>query len=296
MPESRIPNPESLLIWQRYAPYAFLAAAVFAVYSNIYDNVFLFDDDLLIRLNTYLRSWDTFGSLLTASTTEGAHIAGGFYRPVQLILYFIIFQIGGEQPFGFHLLNVALHAANAGLGYRLALRLGIDPRAALFGMLIWALHPLHTEAVTYISGTADPLFVFFSLWGLNILFPDITMRRVGMCVPIFALALLSKETAVVFPGLVVACLFFVRAQSHRQETSFPRKRESSASDSEHKSLCRADARRWIPAFAGMTLKDLFVTWPLWLIAFIYLAWRVTSPDFDGPERYTHLYNCPNMRR
>lgn len=249
------------LVWQRYLPYAFLALAVFAVYSNIYDNVFLFDDDLLIRLNTYLRSWDTFGKLFTASTTEGAHIAGGFYRPVQNILYFILFQINGEDPLLFHLLNITLHAANACLGYRLALRLGIDPRAALFAMLVWAVHPLHTEAITYMSGTADPLFVCFCLCGLTIIFPDLTLRRIGLSLPLFALALLSKETAVVFPALVIVCQLFVKAQQKNAPRLF-------------------------------TAGDFLPTWPLWLIAILYLAWRVNSPDFDGPERYAHLFTLP----
>jgi tetratricopeptide (TPR) repeat protein len=241
--------------WQRFAPYAFLAAAVFAVYANIYGNAFVFDDDLLIRLNSYLRGWDTFGRLFTASTTEGAHIAGGFYRPVQNILYFIVFQIWGEHPFGFHLLNVTLHALNACLGYRLALRLGFDPRAALFAMLIWALHPINTEAVTYMSGTADPLFVFFCLAGLNVLFPRPTLRRVWLCVPLFLLALFSKETAVVFPALVTICLYY-------------------------KSEDRLKARTY------------FLTAPLWAIAFAFLAWRVNASNFDGPERYAQLLQLP----
>jgi protein O-mannosyl-transferase len=244
-----------IISWQRSAPYLFLIIATFAVYSNIYDNVMLFDDDLIIRLNTYLRSWDTLDQLLTSSTTAGAHIAGGFYRPVQTLLYFFIYQISGEQPFFYHLLNVLLHAANAGLGYRFALRLGLDPRAALLGMLIWTLHPLHTEAVTYMSGTADPLFVFFMLWGLNILFPEMTQRRIWLCVLLFVLAILSKETAVVFPALVCVCLYY------------------------------ASERR-------LKIKTYAATWPLWLIAFAFLAWRVSSPDFDGPERYANLYNMP----
>jgi hypothetical protein len=241
--------------WQRYAPYAFLAAAVFAVYSNVYDNVFLFDDDLLIRLNTLLHSWTTFGQLFTSSTTAGAHIAGGFYRPVQNILYFFVYQIWGEQPFGFHLLNVAVHALNACLGYRLALRLGFDPRAALFGMLIWALHPIHTEAVTYMSGTADPLFVLFCLMGLNVLFPAPTFRRVWLSVPLFILALLSKETAVVFPALVVVCVYLTSKER-------------------------------------LKFKTYVMTWPLWLIAILFLAWRVNAAGFDGPERYAQLLQMP----
>ena len=270
-------------MWQRCLPYISLAVAVFAVYSNIYGNVFLFDDDLLIRLNTYLRSWDTFRHLLTASTTEGAHIAGGFYRPLQNLLYFFIFQIGGEQPFGFHLLNVALHAANACLGYRLALKLGLDPRAALAGMLIWAVHPLHTEAVTYMSGTADPLFVFFGLWSLNVLMPEPSTKRIWQSLPLFVLALLSKETAVVFPALAVVCLYFSAVGSgnvghSRFEARGPGKNPRTPNLE--------------PRGTWLLLKTVFATWPLWLTAMVYLAWRVSSSDFDGPTRYTHLFGMP----
>jgi tetratricopeptide (TPR) repeat protein len=246
-----------VISWQRIAPYLFLTASVFAVYANVYENVLLFDDDLLIRLNTYLHSWDTFGHLLTASTTEGAHIAGGFYRPIQNILYFILFQLNGENVTLYHLLNVALHTANACLGYRLARRIGLDPRAALFGIIIWALHPLHTEAITYMSGTADPLSVIFMLGALNILFPEPTQRRVWQSIPLFALALLSKETAVVFPALVTITIYFMSEE------------------------------RW-------KLKTYQSTWPLWLITLVYLAWRVTSPDLDGPARYEHLYALPEF--
>ena len=240
---------------QRFMPYAFLAAAVFAVYSNIFNNAFVFDDDLLIRINDYLRSWANFGKLLTASTTEGAHIAGGFYRPIQNILYLIVFQLGGGGVFGFHFLNVALHAANACLGYRLALRLKFNPNAALLGILVWALHPLHTEAITYMSGTADPLFVFFGLVSLNVLFPEATAKRVFLSLPFLILALLSKENAVVFPGLAVLCLYL------------------------------RDGKL-------MPIKKYLVTWPLWVVAISYLGWRVTSTGFDGPERYAVLLKMP----
>lgn len=239
----------------RYLPFLFLALAVFAVYSNVYDNVIVFDDDLIIRLNEYIRSWNTFDKLFTASTTEGAHIAGGFYRPMQNLLYFFVYQFGGLDVFGYHLVNVALQAANACLGYRLALRLGFDPRAALFAMLIWALHPIHTEAITYMSGTADPLYVFFCLIGLNIVFPQATMPRILWSLPFFMLALLSKETAAVYPALVCVTLYL-------------------ASDERNK------------------LKTYLKTWPLWLVGGIYMAWRVTDTHFDGPARYEFLFSMP----
>ena len=146
---------------QMLAPYLALAAAVFLAYSNTLNNPFLFDDGLLVTRNELLRSWETFGQLFTASTTEGAHIKGGFFRPLQNILYFFVYQIFGEEPVGFHLLNTALHATNAGLVYLLGKKLGFNPIACFFASLIWAVHPIHTEAITYISGTADPLYSFF---------------------------------------------------------------------------------------------------------------------------------------
>jgi tetratricopeptide (TPR) repeat protein len=233
-------------------PYALLAAATFAAYANVYTNDFLFDDDLLIRLNHLLRGWDTAGSLLTTSTTEGARIVGGFYRPLQNILYFIIFQLGGETKFGFHLLNIALHIGNVCLGYALGRKLGLNSRAVFFGILIWALHPLHTEAVTYMSATADPLFVFFCLWGLVILAPDFVPKKIFAVIPLFLLALFSKETAVVFPLLVMCCLYFVSAER-------------------------------------LSPKTYLRTWPLWVITGVYVFWRATAPGFDGPQTYDRLY-------
>ena len=233
-------------------PYLLLIFAVFAAYSNVYDNGFLFDDDLLITLNHYLRSWDTFGNLFTASTTEGARISGGFYRPMQNILYFIVFQLGDETKIGFHLLNVLIHTGNACLGYALGRRLGFKPIAVFLSMLVWAMHPLHTEAVTYMSATADPLFVFFCLAGLVIAAPDFTMRKILFSIPFFALALLSKESAIVFPGLMVCCIYLVSTERLKPKTYLR-------------------------------------TWPLWVIAITYAIWRSTASGFDGPQTYARLF-------
>lgn len=240
---------------QRLGPYVFLAVVVCAVYATAFTNQFVFDDDLLIRMNEYLVSWKTFGHLFTASTTDGAHIAGGFYRPVQNILYFFVFQIFGLRPFGFHLLNLMVHAANACLGYRLALRLNFDARAALLGALLWAVHPLHTEAVTYMSGTADPLYLMFGLLGLNGLIPTFSPRRVVATLPLFVLALLSKETAVIFPPLAVLCLWHLHPERTKLKTYLP-------------------------------------LWPLWTVALAFLGWRVTNNSFDGPARYIELMKLP----
>ncbi len=228
------------------APCYFLVLAVIIFYSNVYDNAFLFDDPLIITSNEYLRSWHTLGQLLTGSTTAGVHVAGGFYRPLQMLLYFLVYQMAGLSVFAFHLLNIGLHAANACLVYALGRKLKFNWWAVFLAALIWALHPIHTEAVTYMSATADTLYSFFCLSGVIILLPDFTPRKFLISIPIFILGLLSKETAVMFPLLVMSCMFLT-----------------------------CDDRR--------KPKIYLRTWPLWAVTGIYLVWRLNAPDFSGPQ-------------
>ena len=242
-----------------FLPLLLLMLAVFAAYGNVYDNAFLFDDDLLITLNTFLRQPDQLWNLLTGSTTGGAHIAGGFYRPMQGLLYFVTYQLADAQTkIGFHLLNVAIHATNACLGFTLARRLGFRPGPAFLAVLLWALHPLHTEAVTYMSGTADPLFVLFDLAALLVMAPDFAPRRILLALPFFVLGLLSKETATVLPLLTGACLFL-----------------------------RYPAARWQP-------RLYLRLWPLLLLAGVYLSWRMNTLAFDGPATYARIYQLPDF--
>ena len=239
------------------APYWILALIVFAAYGNIYDNAFLFDDDLLISLNTYLRGWSHIGDILTGSTISGAHITGGFFRPVQIMLYLLAFHAGNGSTFWFHALNLSLHIANTCFVYKLGTKLGFDAKGVFLAALFWGLHPLHTEAVTYMSATADPLFAFFCLWAIIVLLPDFTPRKILMIFPLFLLALLSKETAVMFPLLVMTCLFYIS----------PRR---------------------------LNFRLYTRTIPLWIATLAYVYWRTHAAGFDGPQTYDHYYAFPQF--
>lgn len=203
---------------KKYWHYYILALAVFAAYSNVYGNAFLYDDEALILKNTFLRDWDHIGAIFSASITAGAHIPGGFYRPVQILLYLLIYQAFGDSSFAFHLLNVALHTANACLIYRFGKKLRFNPAVAFSTTLLWALHPMQVEAITYVSGTADPLFVFFVLLGLLVIVPRFQPQRILASIPLFILALLSKEEAIIFPLLVASCIFLLDRERLRPKT------------------------------------------------------------------------------
>lgn len=236
------------------SPYLCLIAAAFLVYANAFSNQFLFDDEFLILKNSFLRQWSTFFDIFRASSTTGAGGVDSFYRPLQTICYFAIYQIFDLSPFGFHLLNVGLHAANACLVFALGSRLGFQKNAAYFAALLWAVHPLHTEAVTYMSATADTLYTFFCLAGCAVLLPDFNWKRVGGACILFAFGLLSKEAAIVFPALTMAICFI-----------------------------RAD-RKWSPRTYRFTI-------PFWILAVTYLIARKTILNFDDTF---HFYKSANL--
>jgi hypothetical protein len=91
---------------RKYFPYYALALAVFAAYSNIYFNQFLYDDDILIVGNVWLRSWDHLIELLWAPLSGNALGKIPFHRPLQSLLYFFVYQTFGLSTVAFHLLNV----------------------------------------------------------------------------------------------------------------------------------------------------------------------------------------------
>jgi len=215
-----------------FIPYLALAAAVLAIYSNVFFNQFLFDDQSMLVQNKFLHGWENLPSLLSNSNFSGADRAGGFHRPLQMLLYFLIYQLFGLSLPAFHALNVGLHAVNAGLVYRLGRCFNLQRGLAFAAGLLWAVHPLHTEAVSYMSGTADPLFTMLCLLGLIVLLPDFTPRRMWFASALFIAALLSKESAIIFPALASISLFL---------TSKKR----------------------------LQLATYYKTWPLWLLAFLY---------------------------
>jgi hypothetical protein len=174
-------------------------------YANVLDNFFLSDDFVtLARL-----AGGDFSPVY-------APTQGGLFRPLFTLSHFLDLRLWGLNPFGFHLTNVVLHAANACLTYAVAKRLlrndDLTP-AALRGIaasagLIFLLHPSHTEAVSWIAGRADLLAALFSLLSL-LFFPAFAARGRGRrgralaaALVSFALALLAKESAVCLPLVI----------------------------------------------------------------------------------------------
>ena len=228
-----------------YMPTFLLVLAVLLAYGNVAHNEFFFDDEFLIVKNRFLRSWSSALDILRTSSTGGARQTDNFYRPVQILLYLFVYQVAGLSTTAFHVLNIVLHLSNVLLVRSLGQRLGFLPGAAWVAALLWAVHPIHTEAVTYMSATADPAHTLFCLLGLCVWLTPTLRFSTALALSCFALGLLSKEPAIVFPALAMVCRFAVEKPD----------------------------RRWRP-------RIYLGTWPFWLLAGVYLWMRHSVLDFD----------------
>ena len=182
-----------------------VALAAFLTYFNTLGNGFVLDDFGLILFNDAVRAFDA-AFLLTSDYWAGYEgRVSGLYRPLITLSFALEFHLWGERPEFFHLTNTLLHAANALLVYSLGRCLG-KTAIGLGAGLLFATHPLHSEAVAYVAGRADLLASLFALVALNC---SLRARQTGkmrwrtLAVLAMAPGLLCKEQAVVFAGLLL---------------------------------------------------------------------------------------------
>jgi len=185
---------------KRFHPVLLLVGTVVVSYLNSFRGVFQFDDYNVIVENGGVHTW-------------GAYLAGlplGI-RPLLKLTYTLNWT-SGLGLFGFHLVNVGLHAANAVFLFFLASQIGgpsVSRFAALLPALLFAVHPVQTEAVTYVSGRSVSLMAFFYLGSLLAYLRGRERRSrllLYLASPVlFLLAAASKEVALTLPFAMILC-------------------------------------------------------------------------------------------
>lgn len=161
------------------------------LYLNALRGGFVWDDIPLIAENPALRTLKNLPKALISDFSGLADPSrrSGYYRPVTVITYFLDYHLWRGWPFGFHLSNLLFHALCSLLIYLLSLKaLGSREVASAAGFL-FAAHPVHTEAVAWISGRTDVLAALFLLAAL--LAMD---RTYGLSLALSALSMGAKES------------------------------------------------------------------------------------------------------
>ncbi|MDD5098071.1 MAG: tetratricopeptide repeat protein, partial [Candidatus Omnitrophica bacterium] len=182
-------------------------------YSNSLHNPFIWDDDGLIVKNPVIRSWLNLPKAFSSDLYSGVALGANFYRPLQSISYMWDYHFWQLDPYGYHITNIFLQVLVAFLVFLLGCFILKEKKIAIAAAIFFALNPLHTEAVTYISGRAEMLMAVFLLSSL-LLF--IKGRNLFAWVA-FVFALLSKELAVVFPLIILAYILYYRRQELKKK-------------------------------------------------------------------------------
>ena len=204
-------------------------------FASALHNPFVYDDSVAIQENSLIRqlhlTWLFFHGGLSSSG-----FAHGQFRPLTLLSFSLNYLVGGENPFGYRLVNLVLHASNAVLGGKLLQQLLLrvpwphagppltEPSAtavALLAAALFVVHPVDSLSVLLVWKRATLLVTLFSLLAvLSLLWlrreeaRPRPLRRVALCAGLWGsqlLALGAKETAAILPALLLLVDLWPRA-------------------------------------------------------------------------------------
>jgi len=158
---------------KKFLPAFLLVVVIFATYAPALRNDFVWDDTALVLRDPLIRSWqlipEAFQHFLFIDATPS-----DFYRPIQRLTYLADYSAFVFKPAGYHFTSILFHAGAALALFLLANELlrnwnVEEPKRrwlAFIAALVWAVHPVHTAAVAYVSGRADPLAALFGFLAL----------------------------------------------------------------------------------------------------------------------------------
>lgn len=194
-----------------------IVVAVLAAYAPAARDSFVWDDTALVQRDPLIRSWrlipEGFNHFLFVDAT-----ASDFYRPVQRLTYTLEYAAFSLTPAAYHVTNILLHAGAAiallFFAEELFLACGVASTqrrwVAAIAALAWSIHPVHSAAVVYVSGRADPLAALFGFLGCYLMLRSRVQesRRsifylLGGGIALL-LSALSKESGLIFPVVAIA--------------------------------------------------------------------------------------------
>lgn len=206
---------------------AVLSLLVAASYINSIFNPFMWDDKQMILHNEGIRQgWtsviNAFSPAKWAGRTDDAGFVS-FFRPMHTLLSVFDYQVWGLNPFGFHLSNTLVHLFNTIFLFFLTLRLTGKRLPSIAAASIFAVHPVHTESVSFISARVDLLAAAFMMPSFYLYMragKEFSWRYLAS-LALFWLAMLSKEMAVMLPVLLSVYSWIYEERGGRIKKAVP---------------------------------------------------------------------------
>ncbi len=200
-----------------------ILGVTFFAFSNSILNGFAYDDTTQILNNTFIRD---LGNIPKAMVTEAWYWRAqedkdpneqdkpstSYYRPVVMIYLMIMWKLFGASAPGWHVFNVVLHVLAVYFIFLVFERITKDLRLSAIASLLFAVHPLRSESVAWVSGLTDPLLAVFMLSSLYFYIryrEDKRAMLIAMSLVLFLIGAFVKEPAVALPILIVAYELFI---------------------------------------------------------------------------------------
>ena len=200
-----------------------IIAACLASYFNALFADFVWDDVLFIVNNPYMKSFrflpkffiQDFWSIYIKT------INVKYYRPLLAASFMLDYALWGNNPFGYHLTNVIFHILASILVF-LFVQLLVEKRFIAFvSALLFSVHPVHTEVVSFISGRVDSVPLVFYLLSLILFLIYSSHKRIIfylLSLACFGVSLLTKEMAVTLPLIAICIDYFFLSACNLRET------------------------------------------------------------------------------
>ena len=249
------------LNFNRLVVLVFIATG-FVIYGNTLANQMFWDDFDFILNNLYLRDWQYLPNFFSENVIAGAGLMSNYWRPVLQIVFSFEWHTWGDFAPGYHFVNIIFHITDAVLLFFVLNLIFKKKWLSVVTALVFLVHPLQTEAVSYVNSLGDSLSVFWMLggtWFYLKYLENANRQYYYVSAFFYILALMSKETAIIMPALLALAHFFVFAKEI--------------------------------AVGERAKKIAKEVWPFLLMAGIYILLRATSLNFINSF---NLYNEQNV--
>jgi tetratricopeptide (TPR) repeat protein len=206
-------------VWFKHTWWSIPLLAIL-VYIPAFNAGFTLDDVPIIEENPYMRSLDKIPEIWKTHYWAGKIDANdkGLYRPLTLTTYNLQYNLTGKEAPPFHIVNILLHALVCFVLMKFLDKVFRDHRLTMIAGLLFAIHPIHTEAVAGLVGRAELLASLFILTGMisyhQYVFKGGMKWMILLLVSAFA-AITSKEHGFLLgPVLVLQELYYVFSQKN----------------------------------------------------------------------------------
>jgi Tfp pilus assembly protein PilF len=202
----------ALLSEDRLAEYFTAAALILPVllFLRVLYFDFVYDDEVQILANPWIHSFHNLPTFFTQPVWGFLHRPDihGYYRPLFLVLLTVCYKLFGEEPLGWHAVNLILHVLTVAAVFWAGKLLLRDRLAASLGALLFAINPVHTEPISWISNLPEILFTLFVVLSFGAYLRAVENESSSrwwwfLSWTAAFLGLLSKETALCLPILIL---------------------------------------------------------------------------------------------